>query len=247
MSLTIDKGEFVVLVGPSGSGKSSLLHLLLRLYEPLAGRILVDGRDIRDLEISSFRSLFGFLSQDVILFNSSIRENIRMGKLDATDEEIWQALDGAEVGDFVRGLPAGLDTVAGERGGKMSGGERQRLALARALVRRPEILILDEATSSLDAASETELLSMIRRLSIERRMTVIAVTHRIRVAPIATKVLVVRQGRIESDGRHEQLVRQSATYATLWRSAATDWQNLPPKENLVNAGATAPAGDTSGS
>ncbi len=217
LSLTINQGDFVVLAGPSGSGKSSLLHLILRLYDPTSGRILVDGIDLRDLDLSSFRSLIGFMSQDVMLLNLSLRDNVRMGKLDASDEEIWQALDAAEIGDHVRGLPEGLDTIAGERGAKMSGGERQRLALARALVRRPQVLILDEATSSLDAAKEADLLSMIRRVSDERRMTVIAATHRLRVAPMATRVVLMRRGRIESSGAHEQLLREQGTYADLWR------------------------------
>jgi ATP-binding cassette subfamily B protein len=211
----------VVLAGPSGSGKSSLLHLILRLYDPTSGRILVDGIDLKDLELSSFRSLIGFMSQDVMLLNLSLRDNVRMGKLDASDDEIWEALEAAEIGDHVRSLPEGLETVAGERGAKMSGGERQRLALARALVRRPQILILDEATSSLDAAKEADLLSMIRRVSDERGMTVIAATHRLRVAPMATRVVLMRRGRIESSGAHEQLLREQGTYANLWQGKST--------------------------
>jgi len=222
VSLTVNKGDFAVLVGPSGSGKSTLLHLLLRLHEPAAGRILIDGVDARDLEISSFRALMGFVAQDVFLYNLSIRENVRMGRLDATDEEIWRALDAAEIGDFVRGLPQGFHTVAGERGTKLSGGERQRLALARALVRWPTILLLDEAMSSLDAATEAEVLTTIRRLSDARRMTVIAATHRLRAAPMATHVVVMRKGRIESDGRHEQLLLEHGTYANLWQSGGTE-------------------------
>lgn len=217
LSLTVNKGDFVVLVGPSGSGKSTLLHLLLRLQEAQSGRILVDGVDVRDLEIASFRALMGFVSQDVFLYNLSIRENVRMGRLDATDEEIWQALDAAEIGDFVRGLPDGFHTVAGERGTKLSGGERQRLTLARALVRWPPVLLLDEAMSSLDAATEADVLATIRRLSDMRRMTVIAATHRLRAAPMATHVVVMRKGRIESDGRHDQLLLEHGTYANLWK------------------------------
>jgi ATP-binding cassette subfamily B protein len=169
--------------------------------------------------------LIGFMSQDVSLFNLSIRENVRMGKLDATDEEIWEALDAAEIGDFVRGLPDGFNMVAGERGASLSGGEKQRLALARALVRRPQILILDEATSSLDVANEAELLAMIRRVSYERRMTVVAVTHRIQMASMAPRVVVIRDGSVESDGGHEQLLLEEGTYATLWRSAGAQWDS----------------------
>jgi ATP-binding cassette subfamily B protein len=219
VSLSIDKGEFVVLAGQNGSGKSSLFHLLVRSYDPDSGRIEVDGVDIRDFRLASLRSLMGFVAQETILFDLSIRDNVRMGKLDACDEEIWNALDAAEVGDYVRCLPLGLETIVGERGAKLSGGERQRVALARALVRRPEILVLDEATSALDPFNEAELLSTIRRLSTERRMTVLAATHRLHVAPSATRVVVMRDGRIESDGKHEELLQQHGTYASLWTSA----------------------------
>lgn len=219
LSLSIDKGDFAIFVGPNGSGKTSLFHLLVRLYDPDSGRITVDGVDLRDLRLSSLRSLIGFVSQETVLFDLSIRDNVRMGRLDARDEEIWEALDAAEVGDHVRRLPNGLQTLVGERGAKLSGGERQRVALARALVRRPEILILDEATSALDPVNEAELLSTIRRLSTERRMTVLAATHRLHVAPIATRVIVMHEGRVESDGRHEELLEQAGTYASLWQSA----------------------------
>lgn len=225
VSLSVRKGDFVVLVGPSGSGKTTLLHLLLRLYDPAAGRVLVDGIDLRDLDIASFRALTGMVSQDVVLYNVSIRENVRMGKLTATDEEIWQALDAAEIGDFVRALPEGFHTVVGERATKLSGGERQRLSLARALVRWPQILLLDEATSSLDAAKEAELLSMIRRVSDERHMTVIAVTHRMRAAPMADRVVVMRKGRVESVTGTDRPSLEPGPGLDLWTGAAAKGQD----------------------
>ncbi|SDI24675.1 ABC transporter ATP-binding protein [Propionivibrio dicarboxylicus] len=196
ISVVFRRGEFSVLVGPSGSGKTTLLQLLLRLYDPSRGRILFDGNDIRDASIDSLRTQFGLVSQDVLLFDLSLRDNIRMGKLDATDTEILEALRSAEILDFVLALPAGLDTLVGERGARFSGGERQRLILARALVRRPAILILDEATSALDVATEAELLATLRRLAETRRITLIAVTHRLSLAALADHVYVLNNGRL---------------------------------------------------
>ncbi len=198
VSLAARKGEFLILAGPSGSGKSTLLHLLLRLYDPTAGAIFIDGMDIRDIDLASLRSLVGFTSQDVFLFDFTIRDNVRMGKLDATDGEIWEALDAAEIGDHVRSLPKGLETVTGERGATLSGGERQRVALARALIRRPQILVLDEATSAQDPEREAELFKMIRRVRDERDMTIIAVMHGPQMTSIADRVVTMQQGRIES-------------------------------------------------
>ena len=216
VSATIKQGDLTVIVGPSGGGKSTILNLLLRLYDPTAGRVLVDGVDIRQASIASLRSQIGYVGQEVMLFDGTIRENMRMGRLDATDEEVWTALSGAEIADFVRALPKGLDTPLGERGTRLSGGERQRLALARALIRRPSILMLDEPTSSLDAQNEAELLSTLRQLAMQRRITIIAVTHRLRLASVADHVLVIEDGRVESGGRHADLLAQKGTYAALW-------------------------------
>ncbi|MBS1188833.1 MAG: Xenobiotic-transporting ATPase [Rhodocyclaceae bacterium] len=215
VSLSFRRGEFSVLVGPSGSGKTSILQLLLRLYDPAQGKVLFDGIDLRSASVDSLRAQIGFVSQDVLLFNMSLRDNIRMGKLDATDEEIMEALRRAEIADFVTALPDGLDTMMGERGGRFSGGERQRLVLARALVRRPAILILDEATSALDVEKETELLTTLRHLAETRELTIIAVTHRLRLAALADKVVVLRNGEIESMGNHDDLAKIQGTYAEL--------------------------------
>ena len=221
LSVEFRHGQFVVIVGPSGCGKSTLLHLLLRLYDPTAGRIVVDGTDIREATFSSLRSQIGLVSQDVLLFDSSIRDNIRMGKLDATDQEILAAMEAAQCAHLARRLPGGLDATVGEKGARLSGGERQRVALARAMVRQPRILILDEGTSALDSRSEASLLMTLRRLSGERGITVIAVTHRLRMAPLADMVVVMREGSLESCGPHPELLAEQGTYASLWEQSAT--------------------------
>jgi ATP-binding cassette subfamily B protein len=219
LSLEIKRGEFVVIVGASGSGKSTLLQLILRLYDPTQGAILFDGVDLRDTTVASLRCQIGFVGQDVLLFDSTVRDNVRMGKLDATDREILDAMQAAECAHLVKKLPNGLNTLVGEKGAQLSGGERQRIALARALVRKPQILILDEGTSALDSRTETALLATLRALAGQRNITVIAVTHRLGMAPIADKVVVVREGTVESDGPHTQLLAEQGTYASLWEQS----------------------------
>ena len=192
----------------------------MRLYDPTAGTILFDGVNLRDASVSSLRSQIGFVGQDVLLFDTSIRDNIRMGKLDATDDEIVQAMRAAECAHLVDTQPEGLDTLVGERGAQLSGGERQRLALARALVRTPQILVLDEGTSALDSRSEASLLLTLRNLAVERNITVIAVTHRLNMAPLADKVVVMRDGSVEADGSHSELLVKQGTYASFWEQSA---------------------------
>jgi ATP-binding cassette subfamily B protein len=219
LSFEVKHGQFVVIVGASGSGKTTLLQLILRLYDPTEGSVLVDSIDLRDVTISSLRAQIGFVGQDVLLFDSTVRDNIRMGKLDATDREILDAMQAAECAHLVKKLPNGLDTLVGEKGAQLSGGERQRIALARALVRKPHILILDEGTSALDSRTETALLATLRGLAAQRNITVIAVTHRLGMAPLADKVVVVREGSVESDGPHTQLLSEQGTYASLWEQS----------------------------
>jgi ATP-binding cassette, subfamily B, bacterial len=219
LTLEIPRGKFMVIVGASGSGKTTLLQLLLRLYDPTQGSVIVDGADLRDVKVSSLRSQIGFVGQDVLLFDSTVRDNVRMGKLDATDREILEAMQAAECGHLVKKLPHGLDTLVGEKGAQLSGGERQRIALARALVRKPQILILDEGTSALDSRAESALLATLRSLASERNITVIAVTHRLGMAPLADRVVVIREGSVESDGPHTQLLGQQGTYASLWEQS----------------------------
>ncbi len=190
LSLKIRQGDFAVFVGQSGAGKSTIVNLLARFYDPDKGRILFDGIDLRDCTVRSLRSQIGLVSQEVILFNGSVRENIRMGYLEASDEEVEAAAKSAEIHDFILSLPQGYDTPVGDRGGQLSGGQRQRIALARALVREPAILILDEATSALDPATEAGILATIERITKDR--TVIFITHRMAHALRAdTEILLI--------------------------------------------------------
>jgi ATP-binding cassette subfamily B protein len=198
LSLKIRQGDFAVFVGQSGAGKSTIINLLMRFYDPDKGRILFDGVDLRHATVRSLRSQIGLVSQDVILFNCSVRENIRMGYLDATDEQVEAAAKSAEIHKFILSLPQGYDTPVGDRGGQLSGGQRQRIALARALVRNPAILILDEATSALDPATEAEILATIERITQE--CTVIFITHRMAHALRADVMYVLENGGLVVSG-----------------------------------------------
>jgi ATP-binding cassette, subfamily B, bacterial len=198
LSLKIRQGDFAVFVGQSGAGKSTIVNLVMRFYDPDKGRILFDGVDLRHATVRSLRSQIGLVSQDVILFNCSVRENIRMGYLDATDEQVEAAAKAAEIHKFILSLPQGYDTPVGDRGGQLSGGQRQRIALARALVRNPAILILDEATSALDPATEAEILATIERITQDR--TVIFITHRMAHALRADVMYVLENGGLVVSG-----------------------------------------------
>ncbi len=215
VSLEIRAGENVAFVGPSGSGKSTVLKFLLRFHDPLEGVVLMRGYDIRELASSSLRGQIGAVFQDPLLLAGTIRENIRMGKLDATDEEIEAAARDAQIHDAIMAMPEGYDTPIGEAGGRLSGGQRQRLAIARALIRRPSVLVLDEATSALDPASESAIQETIANLSLGR--TVISVTHRLAWATKADKIFVFDGGRLVGHGTHLSLKESGGVYAELWR------------------------------
>jgi ATP-binding cassette, subfamily B, bacterial len=215
ITTTIRAGESVVIVGPSGSGKSTLLGLLLRLNDPTNGSIAVDGHDLRRVTQLSLRTQIGVVFQQSYLFDTTLRENIRFGKPDATNEEIEAAARDAEIHDFISSLPDGYETLTGEGGGGLSGGQRQRVALARALVRQPAILVLDEPASALDAQTEASIYRTLQQLAKGR--TVISVTHRLTTSP-ADRILVLSAGRLVEEGRHVDLVGGGGIYSQLWRA-----------------------------
>jgi len=213
INLTIRAGEMVALVGSSGSGKTTLVNLIPRFYEPTAGRILIDGVDIQSYTLRSLRSQIGMVSQDVVLFDDSIRNNIAFGREDTTDEDIVQAARLAYAHDFVERLPQGYQTVVGEKGVKLSGGERQRLAIARAILRDPPLLILDEATSALD--TESERVVQLALANLMKNRTTVVIAHRLTTIQRADRIMVLARGSIVEVGTHDELLRRGGQYQRL--------------------------------
>jgi subfamily B ATP-binding cassette protein MsbA len=213
IDLDIAPGDVVAIVGPSGGGKTTLVSLVPRFFDPTAGRVLVDGHDVRDVTLASLRAQIGLVSQEAILFNHTVRDNIRYGRLEASDEEIRAAAEVANALEFIDRLPAGFDTVVGERGVTLSAGQRQRLTIARAVVRDPRILILDEATSALDSESEQLVQAAIRR--IIRGRTTLVVAHRLSTVRDADRLVVIERGRIIQVGTHDDLVSTPGLYQRL--------------------------------
>lgn len=216
LSLTIGRGQTIGIVGESGSGKSTLLKLLLGYYQPTAGRLLIDGVDLRDIEVGSYRSHLGVVSQDPFVFNGTIRENIALGRPQARLDEIVAAARAAGLEEFIDGLPQRYDTPIGERGANLSGGQRQRLAIARALLPEPEVLVFDEATSHLDTRTEQSIQHNLRQRLLGK--TVLIVAHRLSTVKDADVIYVMHQGRIVQQGAHHELLNQPGRYAELWRS-----------------------------
>ncbi|CAH8553797.1 unnamed protein product [Schistosoma intercalatum] len=212
-SLSIKSGQTVALVGPSGSGKSTVVHMLQRFYDPMKGEVLVEDEDIKNLDLKAYRNQIGCVQQEPVLFEGTISDNIRLGKLDATQDEIEEAAKLANAHGFIQQLPDGYDTFVGERGGRMSGGQKQRIAIARALIRKPKLLLLDEATSSLDAKSE-RLVQMALDRAVEGR-TVVVVAHRLTTVRNANLIVVLDKGVVRESGTHAELVAENGLYAAM--------------------------------
>ena len=214
ISIDINKGQTTAIVGSTGSGKSTLIKLILRLYDSTAGEIKFDGKNIRDLELDSLRNKIGLVSQDIFLFEGTVFENIAYGNLDAKDEEVWEAAKLSESDKFINLLPNKENTIVGERGQKLSGGQRQRISIARAILKNPEILILDEATSAVDNETEAAIQRSINTLKEGR--TVIAIAHRLSTIRNAEIIYVLEEGKVVESGNHESLLEINGVYSKLW-------------------------------
>src|SRR3954463_3669639 len=216
VSFRAEPGQLVALVGPSGAGKTTISQLVTRMYDVQGGSVRVGGKDVRDVTLQSLRRTVGVVTQDAHMFHDSIRANLLYARPDATEEQLWSAVDAAHIGDLVRDLPDGLDTVVGDRGYRMSGGEKQRLAIARLLLKEPSIVVLDEATAHLDSESEVAVQRALKIALAQRTSLVIA--HRLSTVRDADQILVVEDGRILERGTHAELIRAGGAYADLYRT-----------------------------
>lgn len=232
ISFNVPAGQTVAIVGPSGAGKSTISRILFRFYDIQSGRVMIDGQDIRDVQQASLRAAIGIVPQDTVLFNDTVGYNIAYGRIDATQEEVIAAAKAAQIDKFIRLLSEGYDTMVGERGLKLSGGEKQRVAIARTILKNPPILLLDEATSALDTGTEREIQTALAEISKNRTTLVIA--HRLSTVIDADQILVLDHGEIVEHGRHEELLAKNGAYATMWnkqKAAAEAREKLEVVEN----------------
>jgi len=213
VSFRLARGEFLGLAGPSGAGKSTLINLVQRFYDPTRGSILWDGQDLREFSQSSLRRQIALVSQDVAIFNRSVRDNIAYGRPEASEREIHEAAEFADAGRFIREMPEGYDTPLGEDGVRLSGGQKQRISLARAFLRQAQLLILDEATAALDSEAEERIQEVINRLAVDR--AVIAIAHRLSTLQKADRILVLEAGQVVESGSYAELVRKGGAFASL--------------------------------
>ena len=214
VSFEVPAGKTVAIVGPSGAGKSTISRLLFRFYDVQSGEVLIDGQDVRDVTQESLRSAIGMVPQDTVLFNDTVAYNIRYGRMDASQDEVRRAAELAQIGPFIERLPEGYATMVGERGLKLSGGEKQRVAIARTILKAPPILILDEATSALDSHTEQEIQAALDLVSKDR--TTIVIAHRLSTVISADEIIVLKDGQIAERGTHADLLRQNGLYASMW-------------------------------
>ena len=230
VSFAVPAGGTLAIVGPSGAGKSTIARILFRFYDIASGAVTIDGQDIAGVTQQSLRAAIGIVPQDMVLFNDTIGYNIAYGREGATQAQIEAAARAAQIHDFILGLPQGYDTRVGERGLKLSGGEKQRVAIARTLLKDPPVLVLDEATSALDSRTETEIQTVLRDIS--RKRTTLVVAHRLSTIVDADEIIVLDQGRIVERGRHADLVRADGLYATMWARQAAE-RDAPPADVRV--------------
>ncbi|KAL1651004.1 Iron-sulfur clusters transporter atm1, mitochondrial [Didymella pomorum] len=221
LDLTIPAGKKIAVVGPSGCGKSTILRLLFRYYDVQEGRILIDGQDIRDVSLESLRKAIGVVPQDTPLFNNTIGHNIKYGNMEASDEQIVQAAKRAHVHDTISSFPDGYDTMVGERGMMISGGEKQRLAVSRLILKDPPLLFFDEATSALDTHTEQALLTHINSLVREKKRTSVFIAHRLRTIYDSDIIIVLRAGGVAEQGTHQELIDRDGLYSELWSAQET--------------------------
>ena len=236
LSFEIEPGQLVALVGPSGAGKTTLTYLIPRLYDPSEGRILLDGHDLRDVTLNSLTETVGMVTQETYLFHDTILTNLVYARMDATQAQVEAACKAANIHDFISELPDGYNTIVGERGYRLSGGEKQRLAIARVILKDPRVLVLDEATSHLDSQSEALIQDALEKIMTNRTSIVIA--HRLSTILAADQILVMDRGRIVEHGTHEDLLAQGGLYAQLYETQFRNQREILKSSDSLTDGST---------